>query len=225
MLKHLAIIPDGNRRYAEKKGLLAWKGHEDGINNLETIAEYAFRDFNISVVTVYAFSMENFGRSRAEVNKLMVLFKKTFEHLAKSEKIHKNEVRIAALGRTDLLPAEVRKAIRLAEDSTKKYKKHFLNMAIAYDGRTEIVDGIRKLVKQKKKISEKAIADSLYFSGFPPPDLIIRTSGEQRLSGFLLWNSSYAELYFCDKLWPEFSRDDLKAAIEEFERRERRYGR
>jgi len=223
-IRHLAIIPDGNRRYARKFGLAAWKGHKIGIDNMKKIAIAAFRDFKISVLTIYSFSSKNFKRPSSEVNALMKLFVQTFEQLSKSEDIHRYKVRVRAIGKMSALPQEVRAAIRKAETLTAHYSKFSLNLAVAYDGRQEIIEATKILTARRNRITEKSLTKATWFGGFPPPDLIIRTSGEQRLSGFLLWGSTYSEFFFSNKLWPEFRVPDLRKAISYYKSRQRRFG-
>lgn len=220
---HIGIIPDGNRRYAKGRGLLSFFGHKDGISNMERFVMQAFEEIDVPILTIYTFSLENFNRPRIEVAYLMRLLEAKFRKIAVDEGIHRNEVRVRAVGRLNLLPPNVRAAIKAAEDATKHYNKHLLNLAIAYDGRAEIVDAVKKL--KGKKVDEKKLSGALYFSGIPEPDLIIRTGGEQRLSGFLLWNSSYAEVIFRKELWPQYTSEMLIADIEEYGNRQRRFGR
>lgn len=221
---HIGIIPDGNRRYAKKRGIFSCFGHKDGISNMEKVVMQVFEELGTPILTIYTFSLENFNRPRLEVAYLMRLLEAKFRKIAADDGIHRNEVKVRAVGRLNLLPPNVRAAIKLAEDATKRYKKHLLNLAIAYDGRAEIVDAVRKL-KGKRRIDESALEGALYFSGIPATDLVIRTGGEQRLSGFLLWNSSYAELIFRKELWPEYTKDMLLEDMAEFGRRQRRFGR
>ncbi len=214
---HVGIIPDGNRRYAKSRGLLSLFGHRDGISNMERFVMQAFEEINVPILTIYTFSLENFNRPKIEVAYLMRLLEAKFRKIAVDEGIHRNEVRVRAVGRLHLLTPKVRSAIKLAE--------HLLNLAIAYDGRSEIVDAVKKLKGKGKKVDEKKLSGALYFSGIPDPDLIIRTGGEQRLSGFLLWNSSYAEIIFRKELWPQYTKEMLIADIEEYGNRQRRFGR
>jgi len=231
MPKHIAIIMDGNRRYSKIQGNInVIKGHEIGVDTLEKVLDWSI-DLGIEIVTAYAFSTENFNRPKKEVEGLMNLFVKNFKRIVEHEKIHKNEVRVKVVGRTELLPEKVREAIHEAEESTKHYNKKMFNLAIGYDGRLEIIDAIKKIVKEIEsgKISENDIDEdlvnkNLYTEGLEDPNLIIRTSGEERLSGFLLWQSSYSELYFCDSLWPELRRVDFLRAIRSYQERERRFG-
>ncbi|WP_296796061.1 polyprenyl diphosphate synthase [uncultured Methanobrevibacter sp.] len=231
MPKHVAIIMDGNRRYAKlqgKKNVL--KGHELGVDSLENVLDWSI-ELGIEIVTVYAFSTENFNRPKDEVDGLMKLFVINFKKLVDHEKIHKNEVRVKVVGRTELLPDEVKEAIKEAEDATKHYNKRLFNLAIGYDGRLEIIDSFKKIIKdvQEGKITvddvdEELVSKNLYTEGLDDPNLIIRTSGEERLSGFLLWQSSYSELYFCETLWPELRKVDFLRAIRSYQARERRFG-
>lgn len=231
MPKHIAIIMDGNRRFSKTKGnAKVIEGHKRGINTLERVLDWCV-DLGIEIVTVYAFSIENFKRPKDEVDGLMKLFQKNFESIAKNEKVHKNKVKIKAVGKLELLPEDVRNAIKIAEESTSQYNKRLVNIAIGYDGRVEIVDAIKKISKKVKEgkldpdeITESIVNENLYTAGLDDPNLIIRTSGEERLSGFLLWQSSYSELYFCDSLWPEFRKVDFLRALRSYQQRERRFG-
>jgi len=231
MPKHIAIIMDGNRRYSKIQGNInVVKGHEIGVDTLEKVLDWSI-DLGIEIVTAYAFSTENFNRPTKEVEGLMNLFVKNFKRIVEHEKIHKNEVKVKVVGRTELLPEKVRKAIHEAEESTKHYNKKLFNLAIGYDGRLEIVDAIKKIVKEiessqinEDDIDEELVSKNLYTAGLEDPNLIIRTSGEERLSGFLLWQSSYSELYFCDSLWPELRKVDFLRAIRSYQERERRFG-
>lgn len=231
MPKHVAIIMDGNRRYSKIQGNIdVTKGHEIGVDTLERVLDWVI-ELGIEIITVYAFSIENFNRPQDEVEGLMNLFVKNFKRLVNHEKIHKNEVRVKVVGRTELLPENVREAIEEAEQATAHYDKRLLNLAIGYDGRLEIVDSIKKIVDDveegkisKEDIDEELVSKNLYTEGLDDPNLIIRTSGEERLSGFLLWQSSYSELYFCDSLWPELRKVDFLRAMRAYQQRERRFG-
>lgn len=206
------------------------KGHEKGVDTLEKVLDWTI-DLGIKIITVYAFSTENFNRSKHEVDGLMDLFVKNFKRLTTNEKIHRNHVKVQVVGRTDLLPDDVKDAIKEAEESTKDYKDRLFNLAIGYDGRLEIVDAVKKVYKEIEEgklsiddVNEEIIGKNLYTGGLEDPNLIIRTSGEERLSGFLLWQSSYSELYFCDSLWPEFRKTDFLRAIRDYQARDRRFG-
>ena len=231
MPKHVAIIMDGNRRYTRVQGNMeVTRGHELGVDTLEKVLDWSI-DLGIEIVTAYAFSTENFNRSEKEVKGLMDLFVKNFKRIVNHEKIHRNKVRVKVVGRIDLLPDDVREAIKEAEDATKDYHDRLFNLAIGYDGRLEIVDAVKKIYQKIEAgelsiddVDEKLINDNLYTEGLADPNLIIRTSGEERLSGFLLWQSSYSELYFCDSLWPELRKIDDLRAIRDYQARDRRFG-
>ena len=231
MPKHVAIMMDGNRRYAMIQGNMSpVDGHKHGRNTLEEFLGWCV-DLGIKIVTVYAFSSKNFNRPQKEIRGLMSLFKENFEGMRNNKKIHENEVCVKAVGQLDLLPDDVRKAIKIAEASTASYKRMILNVALGYDGRLEIVDAIKKIsmnVKDGKvdleDINEELVNKNLYTAGLDDPNLIIRTSGEERFSGFLLWQASYSELYFCDSFWPAFRKVDFLRALRSYQQRERRFG-
>ncbi|RAP51494.1 MAG: di-trans,poly-cis-decaprenylcistransferase [Methanosphaera sp. rholeuAM270] len=232
MPRHVAIIMDGNRRYSKIQGnMTAIEGHKRGVDTLENVLEWCV-DLGIDIVTVYAFSTENFKRKEKEVTDLMKLFVDSFLSISTNKKIHKNEVKVKAVGRLDLFPEDVREAIKDAEKSTEKYDKRLINIAMGYDGRIEIVDAFKKIAHEVKEgkidpedIDENMINDNLYTAGLEDPNLVIRTSGEERLSGFLLWQSSYSELYFTDSLWPELRKVDFLRAIRSYTQRQRRFGK
>ena len=231
MPKHVAIIMDGNRRYSKLQGNIdVVKGHEIGVDTLEKVLDWSI-ELGIEIITVYAFSTENFNRPPHEVEGLMNLFVTNFKRLVDHEKIHRNEVKVKVVGRTDLIPESVREAIKEAEDATAKYDKRLFNIAIGYDGRMEIIDSIKKIINQVQAgeitvddVDEDLVSKNLYTEGLADPNLIIRTSGEERLSGFLLWQSSYSELYFCETLWPELRQVAFVRAIRSYQERERRFG-
>jgi tritrans,polycis-undecaprenyl-diphosphate synthase [geranylgeranyl-diphosphate specific] len=231
MPKHVAIIMDGNRRYSKLQGNMdVIKGHEIGVDTLEKVLDWSI-ELGIEIITVYAFSTENFNRPQHEVEGLMKLFVKNFKRLVDHEKIHRNEVKVKVVGRTELIPESVREAIKEAEDATAQYDKRLFNIAIGYDGRLEIIDSFKKIIQQVQAgeitiddVDEELVSKNLYTGGLDDPNLIIRTSGEERLSGFLLWQSSYSELYFCETLWPELRKVDFIRAIRSYQERERRFG-
>ena len=231
MPKHVALIMDGNRRYSRIQGNMdVIKGHEFGVDTLERVLDWSI-DLGIEIITAYAFSTENFNRPQKEVEGLMKLFVKNFKRIVNHSKIHNNEVRVKVVGKLDLLPDNVREAIEEAEKATEHYDKRLFNIAIGYDGRLEIVDSIKKIVQDVKDgkldvedINEDVVSKNHYTEGLDDPNLIIRTSGEERLSGFLLWQSSYSELYFCESLWPELRKVDFLRAIRSYQQRERRFG-
>lgn len=228
--RHLGIIPDGNRRWAKKKGLPAFKGHEAGLKKFEQILDWC-KELGIKMVTLYTLSQENLSRSKEEVDFLLKLIKHHLLRFAKDEKVHKDKVRLGVIGNLESLPGDVRDAAKKAMEATKDYSNYFLNLAIAYSGREEIVDAAKKIAKQAKEnkinindINEQTFSKQLY-ADLPNVDLVIRTS-EQRISGFLPWQSTYAELIFLpDKMFPELTKDDFFKAIEQFSNRERRFGK
>ena len=231
MPKHIAIIMDGNRRFSKLQGNIdVVKGHEIGVDTLEKVLDWSI-ELGIEIITAYAFSTENFNRPKKEVEGLMKLFVINFKRLVDHEKIHKNEVRVKVVGRTELLPDEVKEAIHDAEEATKNYNKRVFNLAIGYDGRLEIIDSFKKIINEVQEgkitvddVNEELVSKNLYTEGLDDPNLIIRTTGEERLSGFLLWQSSYSELYFCETLWPELRKVDFLRAIRSYQARERRFG-
>ncbi|MFH1432623.1 MAG: polyprenyl diphosphate synthase [archaeon] len=230
-IKHLGIIMDGNRRFAKRLMKNPWQGHEWGAKKVESVLDWCL-ELKIPEVTLWSFSIENMDRPKVEFDYLMNLFEKEFLEVVNKEKIHQNRVKVKVIGRIDLLPDRVRQSIKKAEDATKDYDDFTINFAIAYGGRQEILDATKKLIIAAKepgfnidKIDEKTYRKYLYTNGTPDPDLVIRTSGEQRTSGFLIWQAAYSELYFCDKLWPEFEKADLLKAIDEYTHRKRRFGK
>lgn len=233
MPEHIAIILDGNRRWATKSGLKPWMGHIYGAKKVEDVLKWCLR-LGVKSITLYALSTENFQRPKEEVEKLMELFREKLMELMASEEIRKYKVRVKVIGRTYLLPQDLQEIIRRLEEETKDFNERYLNLAIAYGGRAEIVDAVRKIAQKVAKgelrpeeISENIFEQHLYTSFLPKqdPDLIIRTSGEERLSGFLLYQSAYSELCFLDVYWPEFRRIDLLRAIRTYQNRVRRFGR
>lgn len=231
--KHIGVIMDGNRRMARMLGEESIKGHFIGAKKVKDFIKWCV-DLNIETITLYSFSLENFGRPKKEVEELMNLFEREFRAIAHDKNVHKHEINIRAIGRLELLPERVQEAIKYAEEKTKNYKKHRVNIAIAYGGRQELVDALKKIAKKVKNneldiedINVDTISEHLYTAYLPNPnpDLIIRTSGEERISNFLIWQSSYSELYFCDTYWPNFRKIDLLRAIRNYQTRVRRFGR
>ena len=205
-------------------------GHQLGRNKLEELLEWCLK-LKIKILTVYAFSTENLKRSRMEVKTLMKLFEKNFKLLAEDERVHKYGIRLRVIGQIDLLPKKVQKAIKYAEERTKDYDNYYYNMAVAYGGRQEIIRAVKNIAKDAKEnkikfedIDEKLVSSYLYTSEFPDPDLILRTSGEERISNFLLWQLAYSELYFADVYWPGFRKIDFLRAIRAYQLRKRRFG-
>lgn len=228
--KHVAVIMDGNRRYAAELGLLTDEGHKMGRDKLEEMLNWCL-ELNIKVLTVYAFSTENIRREPDEVDFLMKLFVENFKMMAEDERVHKHKIRVKVIGNTAMLPNEVQEAIRYAEERTKSYDEYFFNLAIAYGGREEILRAIKDVASKVKNgemriddISEESFSRMLYTSDLPDPDLILRTSGEERISNFLLWQLAYSEFYFSDVYWPGMRKIDFLRAIRDYQRRVRRYG-
>ena len=226
--RHVAVIMDGNGRWAKKRMQPRLFGHRAGAESLRAILR-ACRDHGVEYLTVYAFSTENWVRPEDEVSGLMSLLT-TF--LKKDERdLHENQVRLRVTGRIADLPESVRAELERVMDATKHYKKGHLILALSYGGRTEITDAVRAIAAQVKagkvepaQIDEALISRHLYLPDVPDPDLMIRTSGELRLSNFLLWELSYAEFYFTDTLWPDFREADFAGALAEYSRRQRRFG-
>ena len=229
--KHLAVIMDGNRRYAEDLGILPHEGHIEGKSTLENLSDWC-RNLDIKHLTVYAFSLENFDRDEKELGPLMDLFEESFRNAGDDPRVHSNKVRVRAIGHREMLPEKVVEAIEYAESKTKDYSDFNYNLAVAYGGRQELVRSMEKIAKKVKKgeiepsdIDAQLISSNLYTSGLPDPDLILRTSGEERISNFLLWQLAYSELYFADVFWPDMRKIDFLRAIRSFQKRKRRLGR
>jgi undecaprenyl diphosphate synthase len=223
--RHVAIIMDGNRRWARQKGLPELDGHAAGVEAIREVLRHAVRR-GVPVLTLYAFSRENWARSDDEVSGLFGLLEAAIR--SETDELRRQGVRVRLLGRLEELPTETRRSIDEALDATSDGQRLLLNIAFNYAGRTELVDAVRKLVASgtaPESIDEGAVTDVLYTAGLPDPDLVIRTGGEQRLSNFLIWQSAYAELYFCEALWPDFGPAAFDHALLEFARRQRRFGR
>ncbi|MHB8483048.1 MAG: isoprenyl transferase [Nitrospiria bacterium] len=227
--RHIAIIMDGNGRWAEKKGLSRISGHREGIHSVRDVITLC-RELKIEALTIYAFSVENWKRPALEIKTLMHLLE---EYLKKElQTLMDNEIQFRTLGRIEELPLSVVQYIKKVERETRKNSKMRLNIALNYGGRNEIIDAIVKFnedvqkgVRLFKELDETLFENYLYTEGAPDPDLMIRTSGEERISNFLLWQMAYTELYFTKTLWPDFRRKNLLLAILDFQRRERRFGK
>jgi len=231
-LEHIAIILDGNRRWASGRALNPWFGHEKGAEKVEQLLDWCLK-LDVKSITLYAFSTENFSRKEDEVEEIMRIAGGEFQRILTDERIHKNKVRVKVIGRVGLLPKDLQQLIMDVEKATEGYDEHFLNIAFAYGGRAEIVDAAKKIAEKvqegelaPEKVDEQTFERFLYTSHMPnqDPDLIIRTSGEERLSGFLLWQSAYSELCFVDVYWPDFRFIDLLRAVRTFKKRKRRFG-
>ncbi len=225
MPRHVAIIMDGNRRWAHAHGLSELEGHAAGVEAVRRVIRQAVRR-GLPVLTLYAFSRENWARSDEEVGGLFSLLEDAVRD--ETPELRAEGVRVNLLGRAEELPAETRHSIEAGLGATEKGTRLILNIAFNYAGRTELVDAFRRLAASgipPDRIDEAAISSALYTAGLPDPDLVIRTGGEQRLSNFLIWQSAYAEFYSCPDLWPDFGADAFDAAILEFAGRTRRFGR
>jgi len=223
--QHVAIIMDGNRRWARLHGLPEIDGHAAGVEAIRGLLGHAVRR-GVPVLTLYAFSRENWARSDEEVKGLFGLLEAAIR--SETPELRAQGVRVGLLGRLEELPEETRQSIHAALAETSGGERLVLNVAFNYAGRTELVDAFRRLVGagiRPEDIDETAISNALYTAGLPDPDLVIRTGGEQRLSNFLIWQSAYAEFYSCDVLWPDFGPDAFDEALLEFARRTRRFGR
>lgn len=228
--EHVAIIMDGNRRFAEELGLDHGAGHQEGRNKLEELLGWCL-ELGIKNLTVYAFSTENFTRTGEEVTKLMALFERSFREVGDDQRVHQHGIRVRVLGQRELLPEAVRKAIAYAEERTAKYANYSFNVCVAYGGREEILNALRAVAAKVKSgeleidsIDERVFAQHLYTADLPDPDLILRTSGEERISNFLLWQLAYSELYFTDVYWPGIRKIDFLRAIRSYQQRKRRLG-
>lgn len=222
---HIGIIIDGNRRWAKKKGLASWQGHEAGYQNLKKIARHAFKA-GVKILTIYAFSTENWKRSNTEVSYLLKLIRLLVSK--ELRELEKDGIQLNILGDISKFDSSLQKKLAAAQKITSKNKHGILNVCLNYGGRQEILAAIKKLITAKipaHRINETLLSQHLNTAGQADPDLIIRTSGEQRLSGFLTWQGVYSELYFSPKMWPDFSTADFDRALDDYLARQRRFGR
>ena len=233
MPEHVGIILDGNRRWGIEKYGEMLEGHLYGARTGEDFLEWCL-DLGIETVTLYVFSTENFRRPQEETKKILKLIEDEVRKLVTDKRIHESRVHVKALGRIELLPDSLREALAEVEKVTESYDKHYLNIAVAYGGRAEIVDAAKRIIDEVKSgtldeelVDEDTFRKYLYTSHLPNPypELIIRTSGEARLSGFLLWQAAYSEFIFLDVYWPEFRKIDLLRAIRTYQNRNRRFGK
>lgn len=225
---HIAIIMDGNGRWAERNNLSRISGHRAGAESVRVIVETC-REIGISYLTLYAFSVENWMRPTGEVRALMNLLVQYLKSEIKT--MLKNDIRLTTIGHSDALPEKVRTFLQKTMEKTKNGKSMVLNLALSYGGRDEIIDAVKGILRDVDQgvirsgdISKEMFSRYLNTAGMPDPDLLIRTSGEYRLSNFLLWQSAYTEFYYTDVLWPDFRRENLIAAILDYQKRERRFG-
>ncbi|MCH7709106.1 MAG: isoprenyl transferase [Myxococcales bacterium] len=227
--RHVAIIMDGNGRWAQDRGLSRIEGHRQGLEAVRAVIRAA-HELGIEFVTLYAFSLENWNRPEDEVGELMRLL----EHYMESEldEVMRNGIRVRSIGRRDRLPKSVLEKLENAEEKTRENREMHLVFALSYGGRQEIVDAVRQLLRDAENgkidpeaLDEKTFAEYLYDPEIPDPDLLIRTGGESRVSNFLLWQIAYTEIFVTDVRWPDFRKDHLVEALRDYERRERRFGR
>jgi tritrans,polycis-undecaprenyl-diphosphate synthase [geranylgeranyl-diphosphate specific] len=230
---HIGIILDGNRRWAASQGVSEGLGHEEGANRAEELLDWC-HELRIKTVTLYVLSMENLDRSPAELKELFDLIQARLARLLSDERITRYRVKVRAIGQMELLPQSIKDLLAEIERKTANFDEHYLNIALAYGGRAEIIDMVRSVAQDVRsgklapdQINEDTVAQRLYTSYLPnqEPDLIIRTSGEERMSGFLLWQGAYSELVFVDVFWPAFRFIDLLRAVRTYQKRSRRYGR
>ena len=226
--KHVAIIMDGNGRWAKQRAMNRIRGHEEGAESVRTIVQ-ATREIGIPWLTLYAFSEENWGRPRYEVEALMVLLKRFLQ--SELREMLDNGIRFQAIGRLHKLPNDVQGTVREIAERTASNQNMVLTLALSYGGRQEITDAVRKIIQRveaggirSSDISEALISENLYSANMPDPDLLIRTSGECRVSNFLLWQIAYAEIYMTQTYWPDFRKEEYVQALIEYQKRERRFG-
>ena len=229
---HIGLILDGNRRWAKVRGLPDIVGHEFGAKVAEELLSWG-KDLGIKTITLYVLSTENLKRDQNEVQHIFNLLEEYLEKVKVNRDLHEKKVRVKFIGKLSLLPKNIQDLIKEIEESTSGYNSFFLNLAIAYGGRQEIVDMVKTIAKDVSEgkmkiedINQQSISEYLYTSHLPnpEPDMVIRTSGEERLSGFLLWQSAYSELIFFDVYWPDFRKIDLMRAIRIYQNRSRRFG-
>jgi len=224
-VRHMAIIMDGNGRWASRRHLPRIAGHKAGVDALRRVVECA-ADEHVEMLSVYAFSTENWGRPKSEVDGLMHIFWETIR--SDLEKLHRNGVRLRHLGRLSDLSADIQRAVRDMVELTRNNTRIALNVCFNYGGRAELVDAVRQIIADGRdpgSITEELISSYLYTRDLPDPDMVVRTAGEMRVSNFLLWQSAYSEYYATPTLWPDFGRDDLLEALESFQKRQRRFGK
>lgn len=227
--KHIGIILDGNRRFSKKLMMKPWKGHEWGAKKVEKLFDWC-KELGIKELTLYSFSIQNFNRPKEEFAFLMKIFEDEFGRLLEDKRIIDDKLKINFIGRINMFPQKVQELMRKLMEKTKDQTGFRINFAMAYGGRSEVIDAVIKIAQQIKNgkldiesINEESFNKYLYMDS--EPDLIIRTGGEKRTSNFLIWQSYYSEWIFLDKMWPEFEKEDLVTAINDFTQRERRFGK
>lgn len=219
---HLGVIIDGNRRYAKERNLPSFKGHEAGAEKIRELLKWSY-EFNIKEITIYCLSTENLKRDKLELDYLFSLFKKFFKKLSDSNELQEKKVKIKFIGDLSLVPADIRDLCQKLEEKTIDYNNYKLNFCFAYGGRLELVKAFNKLKSKEGDITEEDISNSLWLNS--NPDLIIRTGDAIRTSNFLPWQSAYSEWFFLEKMWPEFSKEDLEKSIDNFKKRRRNFGK
>jgi len=230
--RHVGIIPDGNRRWARERGLAPWEGHNFGYEKVKEVLKWIL-DLKIPYVTVFAMSTENcIHRDYLERENIFRIVKKGLEELLAMPEIHEKRVKVLVVGKLDYVPSDIKDLAKTVMAQTASYGNHVLTIALCYGGRQEIVEAVKAIARDVERgvlraddICEETFTKYLSTGKIPDLDLIIRTSGEERISNFLLWHSAYSELYFCDVYWPDFRKIDLWRAIRSYQRRERRFGR
>lgn len=227
--QHIAVIMDGNGRWAKQQGKLRVFGHQNGVGAVRAVSE-ACAELGVKYLTLYAFSTENWNRSQLEVDTLMRLLSKTIAEEVKT--LNDNNIKLNAIGDLSRLPKYNYEALMKAIEDTKNNDRMTLTLCLSYSGRWEITDATKRIAEKVKsgeldieQIDEKCFSDNLSTSGMPDPELLVRTSGEERISNFLLWQLAYSEFYFTDKFWPDFGKEDLYQAIVDYQSRERRFGK
>lgn len=229
--QHIVLFPDGNRRWAKEKGLPTLEGHRKGYDNLINLCEWC-KSRGVKALTAFGFSTENWNRTKEEVDYLMKLLEtgliNNFEKYQGNAEYKKEGIRVRVIGQKERLPKSLQEAIERVENATKNNDKLFLTLAISYGGRWDILNAVKKIIENKipaDEIDEKLFETYLSTYGLSTPDLIIRAGGEMRMSNFVLWQGAYSELYFCPKYWPDFVEQDLDAALTEYDKRSRRFGK
>ena len=220
-INHIAIIMDGNGRWGKKRGKSRKFGHINGVRVLEKIVKASIK-LNIPIVTFYTFSTENWKRPKTEINFLFKLIEQYF--VREIDNVVKNNIKINIIGNIKSLPTNINKLLIYSMKRTNNCKKILVNLAINYGSKNEIIDATNKVMQKRKKISIKKIKENLYTGNLPDPDILIRTGGKKRLSNFLLWQLAYSELYFLDKLWPDFTIKDYKKVIDNYKKVKRNFG-
>lgn len=227
--QHIAVIMDGNGRWAKQQGKFRVFGHRHGVKSVREVTEGA-AELGVKYLTLYAFSTENWSRPKLEIDALMTLMVKTIK--SETDTLMKNDIRLSTIGQTESLPKDCKEELEQAIELTKNNKRMTLILALSYSSKWDIVDSVKKIAEQYKEgsielndINEELISNTLATKHFPDPDLMIRTSGEQRISNYLLWELAYSEFYFTDVLWPDFRKEHLYEAIINYQQRERRFGK